>query len=688
MANKTMHHVVIGSDTFEIVDQYAREHGVTIDSTLAQSGQAADAKAVGDALADKADADDVTALGESIDEVDANLQTFKEGTFVEIPSKNLCNPDDLWGGYLYYNTGLAVESTSYKVSAYMPVTQGKYLTFSRINTGIYGAYSMPAYAFYTDANEESFINGSGSTYKKNVLVPETAAYARVTFPNDIVNLLVELTDDGVPTGYEAYHAPAYELKDDIPIPIEQISGDIADKIEDVSVKGSNLIPVSETGIGAYIRSGSNVTFQPSYTTFRYAIVPVKKNTRYFVNYFPRWWILTDDDDVVIDGAQYFAPQKKAYIDTGNATRFYYTAEQYKWNSGVIISEGVTGRTGNIQQTELLEPLNQLSHDNFYACSLPKNYIYFTVGLSEKFYFRNMLALPDVNMVELGVGGFATREIDGVTITPASAGAFNNYLFTTYDSNLSVIEQNVNGQFGRRYADNVASCSALIIGDSIVEKNSGKIGQTMLDAFTSRGKTLTLLGSRGSGDSKHEGRSGWSAHDYVGGTTRGQDISQNPFYNSNTGKFDFSAYMTAQGYSGVDFVIINLGTNDLYECNINVAKDKINTLVDDISTIIDSIKAYNADQKVILNLPTPCTAKTTGTYALTPYKQKAIMAKFVYYASIMEVLITGWSYARCSHCHLILDGATEIEDLIHPTNAGLEKMGMELLSQINCFQNET
>lgn len=27
MANKTMHHVVIGGDTYEIVDQYAREHG-------------------------------------------------------------------------------------------------------------------------------------------------------------------------------------------------------------------------------------------------------------------------------------------------------------------------------------------------------------------------------------------------------------------------------------------------------------------------------------------------------------------------------------------------------------------------------------------------------------------------------------------------------------------------------------
>jgi hypothetical protein len=69
MANKIMHHVVIGSDTFEIVDQYAREHGVTIDSTLAQSGQAADAKSVGDALT--ALDDRITAIGFEI-VVDSN----------------------------------------------------------------------------------------------------------------------------------------------------------------------------------------------------------------------------------------------------------------------------------------------------------------------------------------------------------------------------------------------------------------------------------------------------------------------------------------------------------------------------------------------------------------------------------------------------------------------------------------
>lgn len=38
MANKTMHHVVIGSDTYEIVDQYAREAIESLDPGSGGSG--------------------------------------------------------------------------------------------------------------------------------------------------------------------------------------------------------------------------------------------------------------------------------------------------------------------------------------------------------------------------------------------------------------------------------------------------------------------------------------------------------------------------------------------------------------------------------------------------------------------------------------------------------------------------
>lgn len=161
---------------------------------------------------------------------------------------------------------------------------------------------------------------------------------------------------------------------------------------------------------------------------------------------------------------------------------------------------------------------------------------------------------------------------------------------------------------------------------------------------------------------------------------------NAFYNPSTEGFDFSYYMTNQDYSSVDFVIIQLGINDLYNESLYAAKARIDTLIADMTTIINSIHTFNPDQKIILNLPTPCTAKTTGQNSMPTVQQKTIRAKFIYYNALMEVLSTGFNNVRCSHCHLILDPETEIADLIHPTTAGLEKMGMETLSQINCWQN--
>ena len=364
-----------------------------------------------------------------------------------------------------------------------------------------------------------------------------------------------------------------------------------------------------------------------------------------------------------------------------------TIENGLWDVGLIVSEGTTGMRGNVKQNSLLKPLNQLMFDGWYACALPKNLIRFTSGIPEKFYFKNILSLPEKDMVTLSVGGFSEQEEDGVVITPpAGTNAFNNYLFTVYDDNLSVVEQNVNGQFGNYYADNVNDCSVLLIGDSTIERDSGKIGQTLLDAFGEREKTVTLLGSRGNAPNLNEGRSGWSAADYVGNTTRGADSTQNPFYNPSSEKFDFSYYMNNQNYESVDFVVIQLGINDLYNVALYDAKNRIDTLVNDITTMLNSIKEFNPVQKILLNLPTPCTAKTTGQYALSPVEQKSKRAKFIYYNALMMVLSTGFANVRCSNCHLILDPQTEIADLIHPTSAGLSKMGMEVLSQINAWQN--
>ena len=60
-------------------------------------------------------------------------------------------------------------------------------------------------------------------------------------------------------------------------------------------------------------------------------------------------------------------------------------------------------------------------------------------------------------------------------------------------------------------------------------------------------------------------------------------------------------MTQQGYTSVDYVFINLGTND-YAAVSGLGEDTyIQTFIDNISTMIDSIHDYNPNVKIIVGL---------------------------------------------------------------------------------------
>jgi lysophospholipase L1-like esterase len=609
-----------------------------------------------------------------------DLKTILDNIAEVTYSKNRYDPSKKQDNmYLYSATGKAAEDTGFSVTGFIPVTPGKYVTISRAVYSNRTAYAVPSYAFYNARSENDFISGSGGTYSSAILVPSGAAYVRVCFHTNSDDLQIELTNDGVFTGYEAYSSPVCGLREDVEVPINQVTGDIAGAIETVSVKGTNLIPVSDNGTGAYISSSGKATYY-DYNTYHYAIIPVKKNTKYFVNRTPRWALLTDDDGNVISSS-ILMTGAECYVETGNATKLYFSIDNGSWYFGVIISEGLTGTSKNEQKPEFIKGLNQHNFDSWYALALPKKNIRFTKGITEKFYYANMLSLPEKNIVGLTVNTYASAEDDGVSINPQGTSAFNNYLFTVYDDNLSIIENNEQAQVGYCASDNVQDCSVLLLGDSTVEQ--GVMGQKLIDAFTARDKTVTLLGTNGTGDNKNEGRSGWSAADYCGQSERGR--TQNPFYNSSIEQFDFSKYMTDQSYSGVDFVVVQLGINDLYNVEMSDAKNAVNSLEENIIEIITSIKAYNENQKIIINLPTPCTSDSTKIPKVT---QKLLRAKFVYYNSQMIVLSTKFAGVRCSNCHLILDPATDINDTIHPNANGYNKMALEILSQINVWQNES
>ena len=120
-------------------------------------------------------------------------------------------------------------------------------------------------------------------------------------------------------------------------------------------------------------------------------------------------------------------------------------------------------------------------------------------------------------------------------------------------------------------------------------------------FESDEMNIELIGTRGTGTNKHEGRSGWSAENYVENNAWRGVIEESPFWNPNTEQFDFAYYMMHNKYNSLDYVFINLGTNDSYTNFISY-----------YHKMIDGIKKYNSE--IVVGLCTPSPFATFGGYS--------------------------------------------------------------------------
>lgn len=282
------------------------------------------------------------------------------------------------------------------------------------------------------------------------------------------------------------------------------------------------------------------------------------------------------------------------------------------------------------------------------------------------------------MITIG-GGYCTLENDGVSILNTNAlSSTNGYTYKWHDSLMNLLDKS-DGDYGyprKIIIENLSDCSLLALGDSTVDQDI--MTQKLLDHFTSQGHTITLLGTLGNGTNKNEGRAGWKATDYF--TSKEYYGVVNPFYNPSTQTFDFSYYMNNQGYSAPDFVVVQLGINDLG------SNETIEEIWNYISRIVDSIKSYNSAIKVILNLPTTPNSDQSKIQSVFLFEYWNKLIRYNQLAITQTLANYGDNSVRCSYCHLILDPDTDIRDNVHPTDAGYEKMALEIVNQINCWQN--
>lgn len=322
-------------------------------------------------------------------------------------------------------------------------------------------------------------------------------------------------------------------------------------------------------------------------------------------------------------------------------------------------------------------------NNGFADSIPRGRLRQTVGLPEKWYFVNCVSPKTYTYIFAGEDTHCKKYNDYVSFPNNSAySGFNGFRYAIYDNYLNEYYKYAPNQgYGasRRIMDcNLTDCSCLAIGDSTIAH--GFVTQGLIDYFSSKDKTIALYGTMGTGNNKHEGRAGWSAQDYL--TSKTYNGVTNPFYNPNSETFDFGYYMTNQGYTAPDFVVIQLGINDLY----NYSDESIDLAYSALTTIINSVYTYSNSIKIIVNLPTPPNADQSkvGQFAPTYINRIQKFARKV--LNWINNTSGIASAVRASYCHLILDPETDIRDNVHPTEQGYEKMAKEIVNQINCWQN--
>ena len=147
-------------------------------------------------------------------------------------SKNLYDYTKCVSGYLNATTGAITENSGRKVSDYMPVVPGKYLTLSRMLSS-QAAYSAPSICYF-NANKEAV--AGGATWKSALIVPSGAVYVRVCIEANVgASLQVELTSDGVFTSFALYYAPYTGLNEDVVVPLcQDIKSTVDSLVSDIT----------------------------------------------------------------------------------------------------------------------------------------------------------------------------------------------------------------------------------------------------------------------------------------------------------------------------------------------------------------------------------------------------------------------------------------------------------------------
>lgn len=539
--------------------------------------------------------------------------------------KNIINPDMLITseGDVDANTGaVTTEGGSYKLYGYYEITAGQSYTISKSANALwlYQYYSNGTYCGYAN----SITVGGGTSQKTFTAVGDKILLMST---KTVAEQQPQLELGSSATAYEPFH-PA--LKSDVEVPIIGT--------ETLNTEAQTVIPaVNEVNTN---EERDNLTFERSYNL----IDPMAIVSGYLGNaggitssnsYFTTDFIACEEADVVRSSHSCYAicfyDSSKAFISGSRTTD--------------TSSATAPASAAFVRASYLANPTKE-------QASLKCLYISATEKAYEPYYKIKSAYLPTVespypeikmlmprklaiaNNVDIAINFQSI--IKGWDVNLSMLKSIYQNVFPVYDNkavinggtNIDTIrvqhlaDYNVNYNLHDLSLLNVPANAGsgenktvLFIGDSKTDANV--YTQMLLDMFSTDAMDITLIGTRGNSvTNRHEGRSGWSAKTYCTNIWERGVVDDSPFYNPNTQEFDFDYYMTTNGYSGVDYVFICLGTNDSPSDFLTYYHE-----------MIDSIKDY--DSNIIIGIWTPAPFATFGGYShFTNDRQAMVMVESV------------------------------------------------------------
>jgi lysophospholipase L1-like esterase len=227
----------------------------------------------------------------------------------------------------------------------------------------------------------------------------------------------------------------------------------------------------------------------------------------------------------------------------------------------------------------------------YTVALPPK-IYCVVGKEMNIYFDNIISddIEDYYVdVDCTVG---IHQNERWTYIPQAAGT-NTLILNLYDrywNKLTTVTTSIIAvELGTKSGVN---SKVLVIGDSTTA--NGIMTGELLNLYNSDPADITLIGTKGTSPNLHEGISGWTVARFYSDST-------SPFVFS--GAFNFAQYMTVNAFSGLDYLLIHLGINDVRTLSTDTEVDNmVLSNKDKINQMITNIHAYNPSIKICIIVP--------------------------------------------------------------------------------------